>query len=100
MKKITTLLLLIAVSLSTFATDNEETFKDGTVFFHRPNSNFIYVETTNQLVTNTLYNRADLIEYHDEVDTTTNQKVRVFKLKNDNIIALHNKVQTFANFNR
>ena len=100
MKKITALLLLFAFSLSTFAVSNEETFNDGTVFYHRPNGKYVYVETTNPIVNNALYNRADLVEYHDEVDTATNQKVRVFKLKDYNFADLHTKVQTFANFKK
>ena len=99
MKKITTLLLLSAFSLSTFATSNEEIFSDGTVFYHKPND-YVYIETTNPLVSNSLYNRNDLIGYEAVIDTTTNKKVYYFKLKNDNIVALHNKVQTFANLTK
>lgn len=97
MKKILLALALIAINASTFAVSNTETFNDGTSLYHAPNGKYVYIETTNQMVNNALYNRADLVEYHDEVDST-NQKVRVFTMKDYNFSDLHNKVQMFANY--
>lgn len=99
MKKIVLALILIATNVSIFASDGEEVFNDGTILYHTVKSNYVYVETTNQMVKNSLYNRADLVEYTSELDST-NQKVYVFKLKDYNLAAIHDKVQAFANFKK